>query len=80
MREWLTLKLSSGGAPASYESQKTIMPRRLLVCSLSHRRRSCENPFGEPRGRSFGLVRFDLWLQIDPSALDSSAGYISRRA
>jgi hypothetical protein len=27
-----------------------------------------ESPFGESRGRSFGLVRRDLWLQIDPSA------------
>lgn len=36
-------------------------------------------PFGEPRGRSFGQVRRDLLLQIDPSAFDSSAGYISRR-
>jgi hypothetical protein len=28
--------------------------------------------------RSFGLVRFDLWLQIDPSAAAPSAGYILR--
>ena len=35
--------------------------------------------FGESRGRSFDLVRLDLWLQIDPSASHLSAGYILRR-
>ena len=50
----------------------------VLVCSLSLWVRSLENPFGEPRGRSFGQVRRDLLLQIDPSAFDLSAGYISR--
>jgi hypothetical protein len=29
--------------------------------------------------RSFGLLRFDLLLQIDPSASDASACYILRR-
>src|SRR5262249_46937954 len=34
--------------------------------------------FGEVARRSFRLVRRDLWLQIDPSALDDRAGYILR--
>jgi hypothetical protein len=29
--------------------------------------------------RSFGLLRLDLWLQIDPSVSDLSAGYILRQ-
>jgi hypothetical protein len=45
-------------------------PRGLLVCSF----RSCLHDarilaWGVAR-RSFGLVRLDLWLQIDPSAAD----------
>jgi hypothetical protein len=36
-----------------------------------------QSPSGEPRGRSFGQVRRDVLLQIDPSAFDASAGYIS---
>src|SRR5262245_34205516 len=30
--------------------------------------------------RSFGLLRRDLWLPIDPSASGPSAGYVSRHA
>src|SRR4029079_11062208 len=31
-----------------------------------------ESPFGESRGRSFGLVRRALWLQIDPTRQSKS--------
>jgi hypothetical protein len=35
---------------------------------------------GGAAGRSFGWLRLDLWLPIDPSASDTRAGYIFRPA
>src|SRR5262249_21783500 len=76
---WRTPKLSSRAAWLSVMSRKTEMAARsacmvnvtpgLLIGSILER--------GVAR-RSFGLLRYDLWLQIDPSVTDPSAGYILR--
>ena len=43
----------------------------LLVCSFHTRFHGGSIILRGVARRSFGLVRLDLWLQIDPSALDS---------
>src|SRR4051794_18539578 len=59
---------AAGRAAGELVVPETETARRLLVCSF-HLRLHAGGIFlrGVAR-RSFGLVRHDLWLQIDPSA------------
>jgi hypothetical protein len=51
-------------------SRKTVMPARSSCMFLSHAAGACDDSVRAVAGRSFGQVRRDLLLQIDPSAFD----------
>src|SRR5262249_559542 len=76
----LTTQLSSGGRAECREAPETRIAA--AVCLYVH---FCSRPRVESilnRGvarRSFGLLRCDLLLQIDPSASGPRAGYILRQ-
>src|SRR5205823_2730717 len=68
-----------GGPTVSYELPEA--ERAWPVCLYVHfhsQRLVGSILFGGVARRSFGRVRHDLLLQIDPSASDRSAGYILR--
>jgi hypothetical protein len=75
-----TPKLSSRAAGRDVVPRKTVMAAR-SACMVNVTPGLLLESIMEPgvAGRSFGLLRYDLLLQIDPSVTDPSAGYILRR-